>query len=115
VRNTRDGLEHHHNDKVITRDFELQPNGQIARPTIEIRFRDSVQERVQIAGFMQQVWNLMLICFQMFNAHTCLKNTRPFGGLPMTVGLLSNEFQDSWRVQYAYGMVDKDSRFIPCG
>jgi hypothetical protein len=46
VRDTRDCLEHTNVKGVKTRDFEPLPNGTIAPPTIEMRFRQSLPRRM---------------------------------------------------------------------
>jgi len=115
IRNTRDCLEHINLAGVETRDFELQPDGTIAPPTIEIDFRESSQKCCSISSFMEVVTQEMQICFEMIVVHMCSKNMQPFAGMPMTVGALSDDYQNSWHVRFAYGLYYPDGKFIPCG
>lgn len=114
VRNTRDCLEHQR-PEVTTRDFEPEPDGRIAPPTIELDFRGSTLPRCRVSYFMAQVETQLLDTFEMFAAHMSSKQAKPFAGMPMVVGLLPEDVQDSWHVRFAFGMYDRNGRFIPCG
>ncbi|WP_042301634.1 hypothetical protein [Paraburkholderia kururiensis] len=114
VRNTRDCLEHHLPGATI-RDFEPDPGGGIAPPTIEVDFRDSLLARCPITSFMEQVRAHLLDTFEMLVAHMSAKYMKPFAGMPMSVGLLPENVQAAWHVRFAYGMYDQDGHFVPCG
>jgi hypothetical protein len=114
VRNTRDCLEHHL-PGVVVRDFEPEPDGRIAVPTIEVNFRGSLLERTSISTFMLQFSKHLLDTFEMFAAHMSSKHMKPFAGMPMEIGLVPEDVQNSWHVRFAYGMYDQNGRFIPCG
>ena len=114
VRNTRDCLEHHR-PEVTTRDFEPEPDGRIAPPTIELDFRGSMLPRCRISSFMEQVKTHLLDTFEMFAAHMSSKQAKPFAGMRMDVGLLPENLQAYWHVRFAFGMYDQDGRFVPCG
>lgn len=60
VRAARDCLEHGNISGVTTRDFEPQPDGGIAVPSIEINFRQSIQDRCSISWFMEQMTEAIL-------------------------------------------------------
>lgn len=115
IRVARDCLEHTNLEGVKTADFAPQPDGTIAPPTIEVDFRKSVLPRSSISSFMHEVTCAMLIYFEMIVVHMCSKSVQPFAGLPLTVGELSQEFQQSWRVGFGYGSYDQTGRFVPCG
>lgn len=115
VRNARNCLEHINLPGATTRDFELQADGTIAPPTIEINFRKSVVERCPISLFMKQIEEGLLDCFELMIAHLCAKNTQPFAGMPMSVGPLSDEYQKAWHVRFAYGCIYQNGQFVPCG
>jgi hypothetical protein len=115
VRDTRDCLEHANLKGVTTRDFEPQPDGTLARPTIEIDFRKSHQERCDISFLMEELSKAALFYFQSIVVHMCSKNVRPFAGMPLTVAALPPEIRDAWCVQFAYGAYDQSGQFIPCG
>jgi hypothetical protein len=115
IRNARDCLEHPHLKGVETRDFELQPDGAIAFPSIEIDFRKSVHERCAIPSFMEEVTNKLLVSFEMIIVHMCSKNIQPLGPFPMSIGLLSEDPRKAWHVRFAYGMYYQDGQFVPCG
>lgn len=115
IRDARDCLEHANLEGAKTRDFEPEPDGTIAPPTIEIDFRQSVQERCSISSFMQEITKAMQFYFEMIVVHMCSKSVRPFAGMPLTVGEVAQEIQNAWRVRFAYGSYDQSGRFIPCG
>jgi hypothetical protein len=114
VRNTRDCLEHHL-PGVVVRDFEPEPDGSIALPTIEVNFRGSSLDRCRISSFMSQVEKHLLDTFEMLAAHMSSKHMKPFAGMPMEIGLVPEDVQNAWHVRFAYGMYDQNGRFVPCG
>jgi len=114
VLNARDSLEHH-NEGVTTIDFEMQPDGTIAPPTIELHFRKSNLPRCSISHFMQEVMKSLLVSFEMIVTHACSKSAQPFAGMPVTVGMLSDDYQKAWHVRFAYGIYDVNGQFAPFG
>lgn len=115
IRNARDCLEHINLSGIKTSDFELQQDGSIAPPTIEINFRQSTLSRCAISSFMEEVTEAMQIYFEMIITHMCGKSVRPFAGMPLTVGVLPDSYQAAWHVRFAYGSYYQDGQFIPCG
>ena len=115
VRNARDCLEHGNLRGVKTSDFEAQPDGTIALPSIEIDFRKSTHDRCSISSFMEGMMKALLDSFEMIVVHTCSKNTQPFAGLPMIIQLLPENYQKAWHVRFGYGMYYQDGQFVPCG
>ena len=115
VRNARDALEHNNLAGVTTKDFELQPNGTIAPPTIEIDFRKSVHERCPISWFIEETKKALLNAFEMIVVHLCSKQVQPFAGMPIAVGPLSDAYKTAWHVRFAYGMHHADGQFAPIG
>jgi hypothetical protein len=113
VRNTRDCLEHGNLKGVETKDFELQPDGTIAPPTIEIDFRKTAQERCPISWFMQETTKALLDSFEMIVVHACSKNVQPFAGMPMTIAPLADNLRRVWHVRFAYGMYCQDGQSFP--
>ena len=114
VRNARDCLEHS-NPGVTSKDFELEPDGTIAPPTIAIDFRQSKLERCSIRLFMEEIEPALLIYFEMIVVHLCSRNVQPFAGMPIVVAALSEQQQAAWRVRFAYGMYYQDGQFAPIG
>jgi hypothetical protein len=114
VRNTRDCLEHHL-PGVVVRDFEPEPTGWIAAPSIEVNFRGSSLERTSISSFMSEVVKHLLDTFEMLAAHMSSKHMNPIAGMPMEIGLLPEDVQNAWHVRFAYGIYDQTGRFVPCG
>jgi hypothetical protein len=114
VRNARDCLEHR-NEAVATTDFELQQDGTLAPPTIEIKFRESSHDRCPIARFMVQTQKSLLTAFEMIVVHICSKHIQqPIPGLSIGVGLVSENYRDAWHVRFAYGFYC-DGQFAPIG
>jgi hypothetical protein len=115
IRNARDCLEHVNLKGVETRDFEPQPDGAIAVPSIEINFRRSAHDRCAISSFMEETIKALLDSFEMIIVHMCSKNIQPLGPFPMSIGLLSENQRKAWHVRFAYGMYDQEGQFVPCG
>lgn len=115
IRNTRDCLDHANVSGVTTKDFELQPDGKIALPSIEVNFRGTVEPRRAISSFMLESVESLLTCFEMIIVHTCAHNTQPFAGMPMVVNVLPDNYRQAWRVRFAYGSFYQDGNFVPCG
>jgi hypothetical protein len=114
VRNARDCLEHGNLKGVKTSDFEPQPDGTIAPPSIEIDFRKSGHDRCPISWFMEETTKALLDSFEMIVVHTCCKNIQPFAAMPMSIGLLPEDHRKAWHVRFAYGMYYQDGQFAPC-
>src|SRR6516225_336807 len=70
VRNARDCLEHNLAG-IKTSDFEPQPDGTIAPPSIEIDFRKRIHERCPLSWFMEETTKALLDSFEMIVVHTC--------------------------------------------
>jgi hypothetical protein len=115
IHDARDCLEHGNLKGVKTSDFELQPDGAIAIPSIEINFRKSAHARRAISSFMEETMKALLDSFEMIIVHMCSKNIQPLGPFPMSIGLLSENHRKAWHVRFAYGMSDQDGQFLPCG
>jgi hypothetical protein len=115
VRRARDCLEHGNFKGVKTSDFEPQPDGTIALPSIEIDFRKSSHDRCPVSWFMEGTTTSLLDSFEMIIVHTCSKNIQPFAALPMIIQLLPENYQKAWHVRFAYGMYYQDGQFAPCG
>jgi hypothetical protein len=115
VRNARDCLEHSNLEGVKTADFEPQSDGTIAFPSIEIDFRKSSHAPCSISWFMEQTTKHLLDSFEMIIVHTSAKSIHPFAGMPMSIGVLSEDYQKAWHVRFAYGMYYQDGQFAPCG
>ena len=114
VRNTRDCLEHNLSG-VVTTDFQLEANGTLAPPTIEVDFRGSKQDRCPVSWFMRETTRALLNAFEMVVVHTCAKHVQAFAGIPVIVGLLSEEYRKAWHVRFGYGMFYQDGQFAPFG
>jgi hypothetical protein len=114
VRNARDCLEHNLHG-VETKDFEPQPDGAIAVPSIAINFRKSIHDRCAISWFMEEITKALTDSFEMIVVHTCNKNIQPFAGMPMIIALLPEAYQKAMHVRFGYGMYYQDGQFVPCG
>lgn len=115
IRNARDCLEHGNLKDVKTSDFQLQADGTIALPSIEIDFRGSSHDRCPISWFMEETTKALIDCFEMIVVHTCSKKMQPFAGMPMSVGLLDENYRKAWHVRFAYGTYYQEGQFAPCG
>ncbi len=80
VLHARDCLEHKNSKGAVVKDFEVQPDGQLHPPTIEINFRGSDQPLIPVSEFMTGVITSIANGFEMMLAHLCNANTRPSPG-----------------------------------
>jgi hypothetical protein len=115
IRNARDCLEHSNLKGVTTSDFEPQPNGTIAPPSIEIDFRNTRHDRCPISVFMEEVTKALMDSFEMIVVHTCSKNMQPFAGMPMVIAPVPESYRKARHVRFAYGLYYQDGQFVPCG
>jgi hypothetical protein len=115
IRNARDCLEHGNLNGVETSDFAPQSDGSIALPSIEVDFRKSTHAPCPISWFMEQTTKALLDSFEMIVTHACSKKMQPFAGLPIAIGILSEDYQKAWCVRFAYGTYTQDGEFVPCG
>ena len=104
VRNTRDCLEHKNLKGVMVRDFEVQSDGQVHPPTIEIDFRGSQHPLVAISVFMNGMIASLANAFELMLAHLCNLNSRaPGPRFPIYVGMPS-ETRRRWKhVRFYFG------------
>jgi len=112
VRNARDCLEHDNLKGVIVRDFELQADGTIAPPTIEVDFRQSSCERCSVSRFTEELGKALLQAFEIIVVHLCSKYVQPFAGMPIVVAPLSDDYRAAWHVRFAYGMFYADGQCV---
>lgn len=115
VRNLRDCLGHQNVAGAVTRDFALEPDGQVWLPSVELDFRSSVVQRCSISDFMAESTKVLLDSFEMITLHMCAKHVEPFAGMPMTIAPLDDNYRQAWHVRFAYGSYNADGRFVPCG
>jgi hypothetical protein len=76
IRNTRDCLEHNNPKGVAVKDFEVQSDGQVHPPTIEINFRESQHPNIAVSAFMNGVITSLANGFEMMLVHLCNINSR---------------------------------------
>ena len=115
ARATRDCLEHQNLRGVVTSDFEMRTDTEILHPSIEIDFRNSRQERCPASWFTKETTTALLNAFEMLVVHACAKNVKAFAGMPVSVGLLPENYRRAWRVRFAYGMYYEGGQFVPIG
>lgn len=78
VRNARNCLDHRRTETII-KDFELQKEGNILSPTIEMNYRSSQLERMSLEQFLTICNSNMLTIFELMIGHLCSKNVQPMG------------------------------------
>jgi len=114
VRDARSAMEHNPGN-IVVKDFEPQADGKVWVPSLSVRHDKSKLERSSLSAFMTDCVNTLSISFEMLTVHACAKSTQPFAGMPMTIGVLSEEYQKAWHVRFAYGAIYADGQFVPCG
>jgi hypothetical protein len=115
VRNTRDCLEHKNAKGVTVKDFEVQADGQLHPPMIEIDFRESEHPIVAVSVFMNGVIASLALGFEMMLAHLCNLNTRPVGPpIPVYVQTPAENRRRWKHVRFYYGS-SFNGEFVPVG
>jgi hypothetical protein len=115
VRNTRNCLDHRNLKGVTVKDFEVQSDGEVHPPTIEIDFRGSKHSVVAVSVFMNGVITSLANGFEMMLAHLCNANSRPLRA-PMPIYIqMPAENRRRWKhVRFYYGS-SFNGEFIPVG
>ncbi len=114
VRNARDCLDHRNAKGVVVTDFALSADGKIARPAIEIKFRETHQPPADLISFMPEVVEKMSKLFENLIAFLCSKNAQSFAGIPVQVGAISENRRRNKNVQYSFGVII-NGEFAPIG
>ena len=73
TRGIRNCLDHRLSQTVV-RDFELQANANILKPTIEVNYRESKLERMDLQQFFASATENILSVFEIVLANLCSKN-----------------------------------------
>jgi hypothetical protein len=114
VLNLRDALEHQMQG-VCVKDFTLEKNGNIAPPTVELNFRKSVLPRCSVVSLMDGLIVALPVYFEMMIVHLSSKFVLPVAGLPLSVALLPDTFQQAKHVRFGYWAQTPDGRALPFG
>jgi hypothetical protein len=64
---------------------------------------------------MEETMKALIDSFEMIIVHTCRKKMQPFAGMPMSIGLLDENYRKAWHVRFAYGTYNQEGQFAPCG
>jgi len=102
IRNARDCLDHRNDRNIKVTDFAMLPDGKIALPTIEIKFRCTDQPATSASFFMTKAIESMLCVFEHLLAFLCSKHVQPFGGIPIELGVLPEDRRINKFVRYGY-------------
>jgi hypothetical protein len=115
VRHTRNCLDHRNLKGVTVKDFEVQSDGRVYPPTIEVKFGESHHPMVAVSVFMNGVIASMANGFEMMLAHLCNINSRPpQPPIPVYVQM-PPENRRRWKhVRFYYGS-SFNGQFVPAG
>jgi hypothetical protein len=108
----RDSLEHQL-PGVIVRDFTLEPDGEIAPPTIELDFKKSKLRRCSVSMLMEEISKSLLASFEMLIVHMSAKSVQKLAGMETEVIELTEEDQKARHVRFGYCAYTPDGRFLP--
>jgi len=115
VRNARNCLDHRNLKGVTVKDFEVQSDGTVHPPTIEIDFRGSQHPIVAISAFMNGVIASLATGFEMMIAHLCNTNSRPpRPPIPIHIDMPAENRRRWKHVRFYYGC-RFNGEFIPAG
>lgn len=116
VRNTRDCLEHRNSRGAVVKDFEVQPDGRLYPPTIEVNFRESQHPMVLVSAFMTGIITSVANAFEMMLTYLCDANTRPTGTFMPVYVDMPTESRRRWKhVRFYFGTRFNDGDFVPIG
>jgi hypothetical protein len=116
VRNTRDCLEHKNSKDVVVKDFEVQPDGQLHPPTIEVDFRESQHPTIAVSAFMSGMVTSIANGFEMMLVHLCNANTRPSPAFPVYIDIPAENRRRWKHVRFYFGTRFANSDdFVPIG
>ena len=114
IRNMRNCIQHEkNNQRLIITDFEMRPDGNIYRPTIEIVHPDTPEPQNDLEVFVEQVLqSLVLVCEHMI-VFLAEKHAMPFGALEFHV-VARPEDMVRHHVRYSFQPFNRDgSPFLP--
>jgi hypothetical protein len=118
IRNVRNCIEHPQPpiQVAIFNDFNLDADGKISPPMIEVIYRKERYSPVPISWFMGEAIDGLSGIFESMLAHLCNKHVLHIGGLPTQVVELPPERRgkDNKHVRYSYG-VQFNGQIVPAG
>jgi hypothetical protein len=116
IRNARDCLEHKNLGGAAVKDFEVQPDGQLHPPTIEINFRESHNPTIAVSAVMSGIITSIANGFEMMLVHLCNANTRPSPAFPAYIDLPTENRRRFKHVRFAFGTrFTGNDDFVPIG
>ena len=100
IREIRNGLDHRLKHTTVL-DFEIQTDGNILSPTIELAHKKTKLQRTSLSEFLEiSVQNILVIVEETF-AHLASKN-QTSGGIPKHVKLIPEERRWNKFVKYSF-------------
>lgn len=111
TRNMRNCLDHRRTEVTI-RDFELQIDGNILTPTIEIDHLNSKLERTPLTTFLPIVTENMITVFERMIAHLCNKVVKEDRLMPSKVLFIPIEQRVNKYIQYSFWSPFGDGGFF---
>lgn len=118
IRNVRNCIEHPQppTQVAIVNDFNLDEDGKISPPMIEVIYRKERYSPVPISLFMGDAIDGLSGIFESMLAHLCSKHVLHFDGFPTQVVELPPERRgkDNKHVRYSYGF-QINGQIVPAG
>ena len=113
IRNARNCVEHPSAiQRVVTRDYLLQPDGTILPPSIEVIHPKTPMPAAPLAEFMSQVLESLVSILEQVIVFICSKHVRPpLEAFPIQVVEWPEESRQH-NVRYSYGLYDAEGRPI---
>jgi hypothetical protein len=114
LRDTRNAFEHPKaNQWVRTEDFTLNAEGTLMPPSIEVSYQKMHLPKASISGTMGQMVDDFGSIFESLIAFLCSKHVQSFGGLPVLVGELPDDYRKAREgVRFGY-LIVMGGRAIP--
>lgn len=102
LRAIRNSLDHRL-PYVTVKDFELQPDGSILAPTIELQsYQDSELERTSLSEFLKLCLHNLVAFYEFTITNLCGKNLRPKAGFPNTLKFIPEDRRHNKHIRYSY-------------
>ncbi|PTR02198.1 hypothetical protein C8R30_10694 [Nitrosomonas nitrosa] len=115
VRNARNCVEHPRTEqKIITTDFDINPDNQLLPPLIEIIHPKTPQPQMPVVNLMSQIISTIVDIVELILAFLCNRRIRPITGFPVQVHEFPTSQRRTENVKYSYGIATKNN-IIPFG
>ena len=110
VRNSRNCVEHPRPEqKIVTTDFNINPDNQLLPPSIEVIHPKTPQQAVPVVELMGLVVNSIVDTVEVMLAFLCNRKIQPVAGFPVQVHMFPENQRRTQSVKYGYGVATENN------